>query len=377
MISQSKFSTGLQTDDGIPDKAVAASKIFKDSTTTLRLDNKTLGDLMANRQCVCYTQQTAAIKQTVCGWYQVEMLAPVALRMVRSNVGRTMGKNCIGMIGLGLMGTAFVERLLDAGYPVYVYNRTREKADSLIARGARWSDNPLAVCDRVLVSLYTTETVIEVLEQLKDGLRPDQIVIDTTTGEPQQTAMLGARLAAQGVHYLDAPFSGSSEQTRRGEATAIVGGRREVFERCRDLFDHCAAKATYAGECGNGARMKLVTNLVLGLNRAALAEGLVFAKALGLDVAAALEILMSSMAYSRIMETKGTKMIEGDFRPQARLSQHLKDLRLMINAAAESGQELPLTETHQRLLEVAESAGFGDADNSAVIQAFEHFRNAR
>ena len=100
--------------------------------------------------------------------------------------------------------------------------------------------------------------------------------------------------------------------------------------------------------------MKLVSNLVLGLNRAALAEGLVFAEAIGLDAEAALEVLMGSMSYSRIMDTKGRKMIEGDFRTQARLSQHLKDVRLILEAAAEAGQALPLTEVHRRLLEAAE-----------------------
>ena len=135
----------------------------------------------------------------------------------------------VGMIGLGLMGTALAERLLEAGYTVWVHNRTREKAEPLLSRGVRWADNPLTVCDRVLISLYTTDTVEEVLDRLSDGLRPGQILIDTTTGEPEQTARLGARLAARGVHYLDAPISGSSEQTRRGEAIAIVGGAGDVM----------------------------------------------------------------------------------------------------------------------------------------------------
>jgi len=277
----------------------------------------------------------------------------------------------VGMIGLGLMGTALTERLLEAGYAVWVHNRTREKAAPLVARGAQWAENPLVVCDRVLISLYTTDTVEEVLGQLDSGLRPGQILIDTTTGEPEQTARLGARLAARGVQYLDAPISGSSEQTRRGEATAIVGGAQETFAACRDLFDCCVRQTTYAGPCGSGSRMKLVSNLVLGLNRAALAEGLVFAQALGIDREAALQVLIGSMAYSRIMDTKGRKMIEGDFRTQARLSQHLKDIRLILQAAAVAGQELPLTETHRRLLEAAEAAGFGDADNSAIIRAFD------
>lgn len=282
-----------------------------------------------------------------------------------------MDTKSVGMIGLGLMGAALTERLLDAGYAVWVHNRTRQKAEPLVARGARWADNPLADCDRVLISLYTTDTVEEMLDRLGDGLRPGQILIDTTTGAPEQTARLGARLAARGVRYLDAPISGSSEQTRRGEVTTIVGGPREAFEACRDLFDCLAQRTIYAGPCGSGARMKLVSNLVLGLNRAALAEGLVFARALGLDADAALQVLLHSMAYSRIMDTKGRKMVEGDFRTQARLSQHLKDVCLILQSAAEAGQALPLTEVHRRLLESAEAAGFGDADNIAVIRAFD------
>lgn len=282
-----------------------------------------------------------------------------------------MGAKCVGMIGLGLMGTAMTERLLGAGYTVHVYNRSRAKADPLVARGALWADRPLAVCDRVILSLYTTDTVEEVLGAMDGDLHPGQILIDTTTGEPDQTAGLGARLAERGVDYLDAPISGSSQQTRRGEATTIVGGPRSVFEACRDLLDTIAARAFYAGSWGSGARMKLVSNLVLGLNRAALAEGLVFARTIGLDLESALEVLMGTMAYSRIMDTKGRKMLEGDFSVQARLSQHLKDIRLILDAAATRGQSLPLTAAHCLLLETAEAAGYGDADNSAIIRALD------
>ncbi|MBI5684124.1 MAG: NAD(P)-dependent oxidoreductase [Verrucomicrobia bacterium] len=274
----------------------------------------------------------------------------------------------IGMIGLGLMGTALTERLLEHGYRVRVWNRTREKAGPLIARGAEWSDNPLAACDRVIISLYTSDVVEAVLEQMRDGLRAGQIVLDTTTGEPEQTAAMGARLAAQGVRYLDAPISGSSEQTRRGEATVIVGGEREAFEACGDLWPVLGKKVFHVGPCGNAAKMKLVSNLVLGLNRAALAEGLAYAEAMGVEPAAALEVLIGSMAYSRVMDVKGRKMVDGDFAVQARLSQHLKDVRLILEGAAASGLPLPLSETHRRLLEQAEAAGLGGLDNSAIIK---------
>jgi len=280
-----------------------------------------------------------------------------------------MDQQRVGIIGLGLMGSALTERLLSGGYDVWVYNRTREKADPLLKIGAHWSDNPLAICDRIVISLYATDAVQEVLTNWRDTLRPGQILIDTTTGDPDQTEQLGSRLAERGVRYLDAPISGSSEQTRAGNVTTIVGGQRDAFEACRDLFDRWSERTIFAGPCGSGSKMKLVSNLVLGLNRAALAEGLVFAENTGLDPEAALEVLVGSMAYSRIMDTKGRKMLEGDFRTEARLAQHLKDLRLIVAAAAQSGQSLPLSNTHQQLLEAAVAAGRGDEDNSAIIES--------
>ena len=274
----------------------------------------------------------------------------------------------IGLIGLVLMGTALAERLLEHGLRVTVWNRTRKKSVPLIARGAEWSDNPLADCRRVIISLYTTDVVEAVLAEHDAGLHEGQILIDTTTGESVQTAALGARLAARGVRYLDAPVSGSSQQTRAGEATVMVGGDDATFAECMDLWRVMGRKVFHVGPCGSASRMKLISNLVLGLNRAALAEGLAFAEALGVSPAAALEVMAGSHAYSRAMDVKGRKMVERDFSVQARLSQHLKDVRLMLDAARAAGLTLPLTETHRLLMEQAQAAGLGDQDNSAIIE---------
>ena len=276
----------------------------------------------------------------------------------------------VGVVGLGLMGTAITERLLEHGYTVSVWNRSPDKAESLTKLGAGWSDNPFARCRRVIVSLYTSEVVAEVIARLGTELRVGQIIVDTTTGEPQDALIQAARLAEQGVSYLDAPISGSSEQTRRGEATVMVGGERQVFEQCADLWPILGSRVFHVGDCGSAAKMKLVSNLVLGLNRAALAEGLSYAEAMGIDPSAALEVLQGSAAYSKAMDIKGRKMIEGDFRVQARLSQHFKDVRLMLASAATTGLELPLTKVHAQLLAQAEAAGFGELDNSAIINVY-------
>ncbi|MGE3822443.1 MAG: NAD(P)-dependent oxidoreductase, partial [Isosphaeraceae bacterium] len=137
-----------------------------------------------------------------------------------------------------------------------------------------------------------------------------------------------------------------------------------------------ARQAYHVGPSGSGLRMKLVSNLVLGLNRAALAESLILARNLGLDLRAVLSVLRDSPAASRVMETKGEKMIQGDYSPQARLSQHHKDVRIMLGLAENAGFRLPLSETHERILQAAEDAGLGGLDNSAIFAAYERLTRA-
>jgi 3-hydroxyisobutyrate dehydrogenase-like beta-hydroxyacid dehydrogenase len=286
-------------------------------------------------------------------------------------ISATTDKTRIGLLGLGLMGTAICERLIAHGYDVHVWNRTRAKAEPLIAIGAHWSDNPLAACERVIISLYSSDVVAEVIEQLQSGLRPGSILIDTTTGDAEACVAMANRLAAQGVMYLDAPISGSSDQTRKGEATVMASGEPTAIEACADLWPVLGQRVFTVGASGSAARIKLISNLVLGLNRVALAEGLAFAEAIGVDPGAALEVLKASAAYSRVMDVKGRKMLDADFKPQAKLSQHLKDVRLILRAASATGLALPLSQTHCELLEQAESAGCGELDNCSIISLYQ------
>lgn len=280
-------------------------------------------------------------------------------------------KQPIGVIGLGLMGTAIAERLLAHGYPVCVWNRSPDKAEPLTRCGAVWSDEPFRDCDRVIVSLYSSDVVAEVIDRMQSGLRASQIIIDSTTGEPDDSIVMEKKLAALGVRYLDAPISGSSEQTRRGDAMVMVGGDHLAFEACSDLWPVLGKTVFHTGESGSASRMKLITNLVLGLNRVALAEGLSYAKAIGVNPAAALEVLRGSAAYSRAMDIKGQKMLTSDFSVQAKLSQHLKDVRIILTSAQAAGLKLPLSMTHRHLLELAESNGYGDQDNCSIITVYQ------
>ena len=280
----------------------------------------------------------------------------------------------IGLIGLGLLGSALAERFRNTGFTVLGFDIDPEKRRALEALNGRTAESATDLVRqsrRIVLSLPDSNIVADLLDNIEAHFEPGTTIIDTTTGDPDQITAFGPRLAKRGVRYLDAGVGGSSALVRKAEAIVLVGGDEEAFDSCRDVFATFARRAFYLGGPGSGARMKLVFNLALGLHRAVLAEALHFAQASGIEPAKALEILQSGGAYSRVMDAKGTKMVEGDFHPEAKLSQHLKDVRLMLAAAERSGVSLPLSTLHQSLLETAEAAGFGNADNSAVIKAFE------
>lgn len=284
-----------------------------------------------------------------------------------------MGSERIGLVGMGLLGSALAERFLASGFEVIGYDTDPGRCDHLRGLGGQpvaSAQQVAAACRRTVLCLPNSGIVAGVLDEIAPVLPEGSILVDTTTGDPEQMAGFGARLAERRIGYLDASVSGSSRQARAGEAVVVAGGDPDTYAKCADLFACFAKRAFHVGPCGYGARMKLVLNLVLGLNRAVLAEGLAFAAASGLPPATALEILKAGPAYSRVMDIKGEKMLAKDFTAEARLSQHLKDVRLILAAGERRGALLPLSALHRRLLEQVEAAGLGSADNSAIIEAF-------
>jgi 3-hydroxyisobutyrate dehydrogenase-like beta-hydroxyacid dehydrogenase len=279
----------------------------------------------------------------------------------------------VGIIGAGLLGSAIVERLIAAGYRVVGYDIRGEAREALTRLGGEPVASAASVASEagpIILSLPTSTIAGAVLNEIAGKLRPGAVVIDTTTGSPDDAVEFSGKLRGLGVSYLEAMVGGSSSLVRAGEAILICGGASDVFERYTCLLETFSRNAFFVGPAGSGARMKLVLNLVLGLNRAVLAEGLEFARAVGIDPYIALEILKAGPAYSRAMDAKGRRMLNEDFKPEARLSQHLKDVRLILACGEQSGARLPLSAVHQELLEAAERAGFGAADNSAIIKAF-------
>jgi len=284
-----------------------------------------------------------------------------------------MDDSPIGLIGIGLLGTALAERMLAAGVSVIGYDCDPSAHERLRGLGGRLAAVVGALadeCDQIVLCLPDSHVVANVVNEIGDRLTAGKIVIDATTGDPDMTMALASQLAARGVGYVDATIAGSSEQARRGEAVVIIGGEAGDIRRADRVLRSWSDRRFHVGPPGSGARLKLIVNLVLGLNRAVLAEGLALANRCSVDQAAALEVLKATPAYSKVMDTKGEKMIAGEHSPQARLAQHLKDVRLIRELARRHNAHTPLSDLHESLLQAAVDLGYGDADNSAIIEAF-------
>ena len=279
----------------------------------------------------------------------------------------------IGLIGAGLLGSAIAERLIGAGFGVVAYDTAPEQLSKLSTIGGQTAASATEVtqlCREVILSLPHSGVTRTVLDEIGAFLNPTHTLIDTTTGEPAEMESFGRSLVKSGAAYIDATVAGSSRQVRDHEAIVMAAGDDPAIEKCQPIFDAFAARTFRVGPCGSAAKMKLVVNLVLGLNRAVLAEGLAFAEACGVEPGVALDILKASPAFSRAMDVKGEKMLRRDYSVEARLRQHHKDVRLILAEGRKQGLALPLSALHEELLEAAERAGFADADNSAIREVF-------
>ena len=283
-------------------------------------------------------------------------------------------KDKIGLVGLGLVGTAIAECLLASDFNVVGFDIDLARCKHFKQLGGKVASNSAEVAQaakRVVLSLSDTDIVRLVVEGpagILEAKTPPKYIIDTTTGDPEETVALAQRLAQHKIYLLDSTISGSSRQVRDKEAIFMIGGEKAAFENCMDIFQTLTEKVFYLGPSGNGSKAKLASNLILGLNRLTLAEGLVFASKLGLELGKFLELLKATPAYSAVMDTKGKKMLNDDFKAESRIRQHHKDVSLILKYAEKAGQELPLSRVHLDALEKAIEAGDGDLDNAAIIR---------
>ena len=279
-------------------------------------------------------------------------------------------KDAVGLVGLGLVGRALAHRLSIAGGTAIGFDRSAQACAEFAQGGGRVVASLAELgthCEHVVLAVFDTAGVLEVVEGLL-GCTTLRAVVDCSTGDPDALQALAARLADRGIDFIEAPLSGSSQQIQQGTATMLLGAEPAALQRHGALLEALSSQRIVVGGPGMGARAKLATNLVLGLNRAALAEGMVFAERIGIAPDAFLNLVLATPARSDAAMAKGERMVRGDFEPQSRIHQHLKDVDLMLEQAAAARQRLPLSEVHAALLRAAVAAGDGELDNAAIIR---------
>jgi 3-hydroxyisobutyrate dehydrogenase len=285
----------------------------------------------------------------------------------------------VGVIGLGLMGEVLATRLMAAGFAVRGTDIDPATNARLASRGgeAVASAAGVASCGVIVLAVFSTDQVEEVVEKdLLPAVAAGTIVLCTSTCDPDRIEALGRRLADAKLRFLETPVSGTSEQVRRGDGVGLIGGDPKTAEDVKPVLDALFPGRFHIGKVGDGGRAKLAVNLILGLNRMALAEGLTFAERMGLDPKAFLEVAKGAASYSQVMETKGEKMRSRDFAPEGRVKQTLKDVHMMLEQGEKLGQELPMLKVHCDVLEACVRAGEAERDNSIIVEEIRRRRKS-
>ncbi len=290
----------------------------------------------------------------------------------------------VGIAGLGRMGHPIAANILEAGFPLVVWNRTREKATDLLERGAIWVENPSAIsgaADIVLTSLadpIAVESVYFGPDGLLDRVRSDTILVDLSTGSPAMARRIAAAASERGAAFLDAPVAGSIKAATKGQLGIMVGGDKSAFDRCQAVFAAIGKAAFYLGQSGSGATMKLVSNAILATMVQALAEGVALGEKAGLDPREIFTVLGASSAAAPVVMAKAATVTERNYLPAAfTLALMQKDLWLVRSLANQLQVPMPATAIAHDMVLAANATGKSGFDFSAVALLMEELAGTR
>lgn len=283
----------------------------------------------------------------------------------------------LGFVGLGIMGKPMARNLLEAGFAVRVTSRSPSPVDELVAGGAESAPTPRECAegrDAILTMLPDSpdsEKVILGAGGVLEGAARHAVVIDMSSIAPAVSQKIAAACEAKGVDFLDAPVSGGEPGAIAGELAIMVGGKRDVFERARALFEALGKSVVLCGGYGAGNTVKLCNQVIVAANIEAAAEALVLGKKAGLDPAIVFEAIRGGLAGSHVLNAKAPMMIEGNFAPGFRLRLHRKDLANALLTGKELGVPLPVTALVAQMVEALVVNGKGDRDHSAIANFLE------
>lgn len=280
----------------------------------------------------------------------------------------------VGIVGMGLMGQAFILNLRKSQFRIQGYDVDPKRMDELREQGGHPVDTPAQAArdvDIVITSVPTSEIGREVMlgtDGIAEGAAEGTIIADTTTARPEDSERLAADLATRGIRFLDACVSGTSTMARDGDLIVVAGGEREDFDACRDVFAGFSRAAYLMGPVGSGARTKLIVNLILAGNRLALAEGLVLGEKAGLESNNLLAVLQDGACSSKTMVDKGPKMLEAEYSKQGQVKISLKDSRLMMEMGQRLGAPTMMIQVYSQIMQAAYEKGYGEKDTVAFYE---------
>jgi 2-hydroxy-3-oxopropionate reductase len=281
----------------------------------------------------------------------------------------------VGFIGLGIMGKPMAKNLIEAGYDLVAYNRTREKAEEL--GGATVAETPKEVAEQsdiIITMLPDSPQVEEALDGedgVLEGVKEGALVVDMSTISPVVTEELADRAQERGASMLDAPVSGGDVGAIDGTLSIMVGGSEEDFERVLPLFEVMGKTVTHVGPVGRGQVVKAANQIVVALTIEAVSEALVLGSKAGVSPEKILDVLGGGLAGNKVMEVKREKMLDHSFDPGFRVELHHKDLGIALAAGREYGVTLPVTAVVDQMLETLKMLGRGDQDHSALLTLIE------
>jgi 3-hydroxyisobutyrate dehydrogenase-like beta-hydroxyacid dehydrogenase len=280
----------------------------------------------------------------------------------------------LGFVGLGVMGSEMVSRLLSKGHTVTGYNRTRAKAQRLIDRGMKWADSPRAVCATadVTFSMVTNEKALAAIMEGPDGIlsvvAPGKFLIDMSTVSPHYSRSVAAKAREKGADMIDAPVSGSVITLQEGKLSVMVGGRRETFDRLKPILDDIGPKVTYVGDNGLALSMKIATNLSLAVQMMAFCEGVLLAEKSGIARAVAVDVLTNSAIASPMIKYRGPFVLTMPAEAWFDVNMMQKDMMLALDMGRALDIPLPTTAVCNEFLTAARGMGFAKQDFAVVFE---------
>jgi len=288
----------------------------------------------------------------------------------------------LGFVGLGVMGSEMVSRLLGKGHTVTGYNRTRVKAQRLIDRGMKWADSPRAVCAAadVTFSMVTNEKALAAIMEGPDGILsavlPGKFLIDMSTVSPHYSRSIAAKAREKGADMIDAPVSGSVITLQEGKLSVMVGGRRETFERLKPILDDIGPKVTYVGDNGLALSMKIATNLSLAVQMMAFCEGVLLAEKSGIARNVAVDVLTNSAIASPMIKYRGPFVLTMPAEAWFDVNMMQKDMLLALEMGRALDVPLPTTAVSNEFLTAARGMGFAKQDFAVVFEVLARMSGA-